>query len=70
MENQAKIIGMKKIILDAYSEAKKISTTLWIAAIVVPCGIMAVTVYIAGKTAYNNHKKKEQKDDRSENSSR
>lgn len=54
---------MKKIILDAYSEAKKLPPGLWVAAIVVPGGLATITVYIAGKAAYQKFKKKEQKDD-------
>lgn len=54
---------MKKILSEAYAEAKKLPKGLWLAAIIVPGGIVTVTVYIAGKTAYNNYKKKEKKDD-------
>lgn len=51
---------MKKLLLDAYSEAKTLPKGLWVAAVIVPGGIATLTVYLAGKTAYKNFKKKEQ----------
>ena len=54
---------MKKLLLDAYTEAKALPKGLWIAAIIVPGGIATVTAYIAGRTAYQKFKKKEKKDD-------
>lgn len=59
---------MKKILKDAYAEAKKVHKGLWLAAVVVPGGFVGITVYLAGKTAYKNYKQKEKKDDRSEDS--
>lgn len=59
---------MKKLLLDAYTEAKTLPKGLWVAAVVVPGGIVTLTVYLAGKAAYQKFKKKENKDDRSENS--
>lgn len=58
---------MKKLFTDAYAEAKLLPKGLWLAAVVVPGGLVTITVYLAGKTAYQNYKKKEEKDDRSEN---
>lgn len=57
---------MKKLLLDAYAEAKNLPKGLWIAAVVVPGGLATVTAYLAGKAVYQNIKKKEKKDDRSQ----
>lgn len=59
---------MKKIFKDAYEEAKTLPKGLWLAAVIVPGGIMTLTAYLAGKAAYEKLKKKEEKDDRSKNS--
>lgn len=59
---------MKKLLSDAYVEAKSLPKGLWIAAVVVPGGLLTIAAYLAGKSAYKNFKKKEEKDDRSENS--
>lgn len=59
---------MKKLLKEAYVEAKTLPNGLWVAAAIVPGGLVTLTVYLAGKTAYNNFKKKEKKYDRSENS--
>ncbi|NJO48212.1 MAG: hypothetical protein HC840_00690 [Leptolyngbyaceae cyanobacterium RM2_2_4] len=59
---------MKKILQDAYVEAKKAHKGIWLAAVVVPGGFVGITVYLAGRTAYKNFKKKEKKDDRGEDS--
>ncbi len=56
---------MKKLMKDAYSEAKSLPKGLWIAAIVVPGGILTLAAYLAGKSAYNAYRK-EKKNDRSE----
>lgn len=58
---------MKKALSDAYKEAKNLPKGLWLAAAIVPFGFVTITVYIAGKTAYQKFNKKEEKDDRSEN---
>lgn len=58
---------MKKLLLDAYTEAKTLPKGLWVAAVIVPGGLATLTVYLAGKAAYQKIKK-EKKDDRSENS--
>lgn len=55
---------MKKLLLDAYTEAKTLPKGLWVAAIVVPGGLATITVYLAGKAAYQNLKKKENEDGR------
>ena len=57
---------MKKVISEAYLEAKKLPKGLWIAAIVVPGGLATITAYLAGKTVYKTLKKGK-KNDRSEN---
>lgn len=49
---------MKKALKEAYEEAKTLPRGLWLAAIVVPGGIVTLTVYVAGKTAYQNFKKR------------
>ena len=54
---------MKKLLKDAYTEAKSLPKGLWIAAVVVPGGIATITVYLAGKAAYQKFKKKETKND-------
>lgn len=54
---------MKKLLLDAYAEAKTLPKGLWVAAVVVPGGLATLTVYLAGKTAYKKFKEKEKKDD-------
>lgn len=59
---------MKKILQDAREEAKTLPKGLWIAAIIVPFGIVTLTAYIAGKTAYEKFTKKEEKDDSSKDS--
>lgn len=56
---------MKKILKDASDEAKTLPKGLWLAAVIVPFGIVTLTVYLAGKTAYQNFTKKEEKDDSS-----
>lgn len=56
---------MKKILKDASDEAKTLPRGLWLAAIIVPFGIVTITVYLAGKTAYQKLTKKEEKDDSS-----
>lgn len=61
---------MKKILADAYTEAKNLPKVAWIAAAIIPFGIVGVTTYLAGRTVYNKLTKKEEKDDRSENRSR
>ena len=48
---------MKKILQDAYNEAKTLPKGLWFAAIVVPGVLTAITVYIAGKSVYQTFKK-------------
>jgi hypothetical protein len=53
---------MKKILKDARDEAKTLPKGLWVAAIIVPFGIVTLTVYLAGKTAYQKFTKKEEKD--------
>lgn len=58
---------MKKMFSDAYEEAKTLPKGLWIAAVIVPGGLVTITAYLAVKAAYNKFKK-EKKDDRSENS--
>lgn len=58
---------MKKLLENAYAEAKTLPKGLWIAAVVVPGGLVTITAYLAGKAAYEKFKKKEKKDDRSEN---
>lgn len=52
---------MKKIIKDASNEAKTLPKGLWVAALIVPFGIVTITVYLAGKTVYQNLTKKEEK---------
>jgi len=59
---------MKKILTDARDEAKTLPRGLWVAALIVPFGIVTLTVYLAGKTAYQNFTKKEEKDDSSKDS--
>lgn len=59
---------MKKLLSDAYLEAKTLPKGLWLAAIVVPGGIVTIVAYLAGKHTYEKFKKKEEKDDRGENS--
>lgn len=54
---------MKKLFTDAYAEAKLIPKGLWLAAIVVPGGLVTITAYLAGKAAYEKYKKKEEKND-------
>lgn len=56
---------MKKILKEAYAEAKKVHKGLWLAAVVVPGGFVGITAFIAAKTAYKNYKKKEEENDRS-----
>lgn len=56
---------MKNIIKDASEEAKTLPKGLWVAALIVPFGIVTLTVYLAGKTAYQNFTKKEEKYDSS-----
>lgn len=60
---------MKKILTDAYAEAKTLPKGLWVSAVIVPGGLVTITVYLAGKTIYKSFKKAK-KDDRSEDSSR
>lgn len=59
---------MKKLFTDAYAEVKTIPKGLWFVAVVVPGGLATITAYLAGKAAYEKFKKKEVKDDRSEDS--
>lgn len=59
---------MKKILKDAKEEAKTLPKGLWVAALIVPFGIVTLTVYIAGKTAYQKLTNKEEKDDSSKDS--
>lgn len=59
---------MKKVLQDALSEAKTLPRGLWIAALVVPGGLATITVYLASKSIYKSLNKKENKDDRSEDS--
>ena len=54
---------MKKLLLDAYDEAKTLPKGLWVAAVIVPGGLATITAYLAGKAAYKKFKKKEKKDD-------
>ena len=54
---------MKKLLSDAYAEAKTLPKGLWIAAVVVPGGLVTITTYLAGKAAYEKFKKKEKKND-------
>lgn len=49
---------MKKLFKEAYDEAKTLPKGLWIAAIVVPGGIVTMAVYLAGKSAYDTYLKK------------
>lgn len=56
---------MKKLLKDAYDDAKSLPKGLWLAAAIVPGGIVTITVYLAAKTAYHNFKKEEEKDDSS-----
>jgi hypothetical protein len=58
---------MKKMFSDDYEEAKTLPKGLWIAAVIVPGGLVTITAYLAVKAAYNKFKK-EKKYDRSENS--
>jgi len=50
---------MKKALLDAYKEAKNLPKGLWLAAAIVPFGLVTITVYIAGKAAYEKFNKKD-----------
>lgn len=50
---------VKKAFSDAYDEAKRFPKALWFAALVLPGGIVITTIYLVGKTAYNNLNKKE-----------
>lgn len=59
---------MKKLLKDAYLEAKKVPKGVWVAAVVIPGGFVAITTYLAGKSVYKKITTKEKKDDRSENS--
>lgn len=54
---------MKKLFTDAYAEAKTLPKTVWVAAVVIPGGFVALTTYLAGKSVYKNITKKEKKDD-------
>jgi hypothetical protein len=54
---------MKKMLSDAYDEAKTLPKGLWVAAMIVPGGLVTITAYLAGKAAYKKFKKKENKDD-------
>jgi hypothetical protein len=58
---------MKKLLKDAYLEAKKVPKSVWVAAVVIPGGFVALTTYLAGKSVYKKLTK-DKKDDRSENS--
>ena len=57
---------MKKVLTEAYAEAKKLPKGLWIAAVVVPGGLATITVYLAGRSVYQSLKKGKN-NDRSEN---
>jgi L-ascorbate metabolism protein UlaG (beta-lactamase superfamily) len=48
---------MKKLLLDAFADAKNLPKGLWVAAVIVPGGIATITVYLAGKAAYQKFKK-------------
>ena len=53
---------MKKILKDARDEAKTLPKGLWVAALIVPFGIVTIAAYLAGKTAYKKFTNKEEKD--------
>lgn len=55
---------MKKLFSDAYAEAKTLPKGLWVAAIVVPGGIVTITAYLAGKSIYKTLNKKEKNDEK------
>ena len=49
---------MKKLLKDARNEANTLPKGLWIAAAIVPFGIVTITVYLAGKTLLEKIKNK------------
>lgn len=55
---------MKKLFAQAYAEAKALPKGLWIAAAVVPGGMVTIAAYLAGKSAYEKFIKKEDKDEK------
>jgi hypothetical protein len=59
---------MKKALSEAYQEAKKLPKGLWLAAVIVPGGLVTITVYLAGKSIYDSKMKKGNQDDRSKDS--
>lgn len=54
---------MKKIFQDAIHEVKNLPKGWWIAAAILPCGIITITAYLAGKMVYKTYIKKEIKND-------